>query len=426
MRKANLTGLAATLLAGICAGPALAVPISIQKYMPVPTDPAANKQTGGAFNSFDIGYVDPVTGNYFIADRSNASVDIYSGSSLTFLGRATGFTGQQATTSASGADGVVAVTAGGVTTLYAGDGNSTLKVFNATNPAAPSLLSSISTGGTTRVDEMAYSPISHQVLAANNAETPAYGNLFSTTNGGPPVALTVGHITVPAVQGGIAAGGLEQPVWNPNTGTFFVSVPALAGTNNPGGVSEISTTGTVLRTIDFGTLGITSCSPTGLAVGGSGNLMVGCGNVGAAAILLNPAGTGSIVKTFAGLGGTDELWYDPTTGKFYVTGNNGTDGSRFFDVVTDDALGGIITQTVSLPFDGSAHSIAVDPFNGDIFVPLAGNIFNASGVLTHADPTCPSGCIAVFGVPEPDSLPMLLVGAVALLGLAVHRRRRDA
>ena len=160
------------------------------------------------------------------------------------------------------------VTSGGVTTLYAGDGNSTLKVFDATNPAAPSLQASIFTGGSTRVDEMAYSPLTHQVLAANNAETPAYGNLFSTTNGHAPVTLFVTPITVPAGQGGIDAGGMEQPAWNSSTGTFFVSIPALAGSNNPGGVSEISTAGTVLQTINFGSLGISSCSPTGLAVGG--------------------------------------------------------------------------------------------------------------------------------------------------------------
>ena len=108
------------------------------------------------------------------------------------------------------------VTSGGVTTLYAGDGSSTLRVYNATNPAAPAFQQSITTGGTTRVDEMAYSPLTHQVLAANNAETPAYGNLFSTTNGHAPVTLTVSPITVPTSQGGIAAGGMEQPAWNPN------------------------------------------------------------------------------------------------------------------------------------------------------------------------------------------------------------------
>lgn len=375
MRHHHLAALAGVIALTASAGPAVADPIlTLLKYIPVPAD-TANMQPGGAFSSFDISYADPATGNIFIADRSNASVDIFSGSSLTFLGRATGFTGQQATTSASGADGVLTVTSGGTTTVYAGDGNSTLKVFNATNPAAPSLLQSISTGGTTRVDEMAYSPTAHLVLAANNAETPAYGNLFSTT--GPATAPATllnppGHITVPATQGGIPDGGMEQPAWDPKTGTFFVSIPALAGSNNPGGVSEISAAGVVLRTINFGTMGITSCSPTGLAVGASGNLMVGCGNVGAAAILLNPAGAGSIVKTFAGLGGTDELWYDLTTNEFYVTGNNGTNDSRFFDVVTDDALGGIITQTVDLPVTTSAHSITVDPFNSDVFVALAG------------------------------------------------------
>ena len=205
IRKSILTSrMIAAAVVGIATSAAIAGPTtySLLTTIAVPSD-AANVQPGGRFTSFDISYADPVTGNVFIADRSNASVDIFSGSSLTFLGRAIGFTGQQATTSISGADGVLTVTVGGITTLYAGDGNSTLRVFNATNPAAPNLLQSISTGGSTRVDEMAYSPLTHQVLAANNAETPAYGNLFSTTNGTSPVTLLnpPGHITVPAVQG---------------------------------------------------------------------------------------------------------------------------------------------------------------------------------------------------------------------------------
>src|SRR5262245_29207146 len=281
---AGMIGMAAT------AGPAVADVLQTPTTLiPVPTG-AANFQPNGAFTSFDISFADPVTRNFLIADRSNARVDIYSGSSLTFLGRADGFTGQTGNNNTSGADGVLTVTSNGITTLYAGDGSSTLRVYDATNPAAPAFQQALLTGGTTRVDEMAYSPLTGQVLAANNAETPAYGNLFSTTNGHAPVALTVSPITVPAGQGGISGGGMEQPAWNSTTGTFFVSIPQLAGTNNPGGVSEISTAGQVLRTIDFATLGISSCSPTGLAVGGGGNMLVGCGNAGTQAVLLNKNG----------------------------------------------------------------------------------------------------------------------------------------
>jgi hypothetical protein len=424
MRHLQLAALAGTVALAATAGPAVAGPmVAFDTFIAVPAD-TANMQPGGAFSAFDISYADPVTGDIFIADRSNAAVDIFSGSSLTFLGRATGFTGQQATTSVSGPDGVLTVTSGGVTTLYAGNGDSTIRIYDATNTVAPTFQGAISTGGMFRVDEMAYSPSSHQILAANNADTPAYGNLFSTTNGHPPVALTVSPITVPVSQGGIAAGGMEQPAWDPKTGTFFVSIPQLStgGATDPGGVAEINTSGTVLRTISFATLGIASCSPTGLAVGGSGNLMVGCGNVGAAAVMLNPAGAGSIVKTFAGLGGTDELWYDPVTHAFYVTGNDGTNTTRFFDIVTDDGAASTISQSVGLPETTSAHSITVDPFNGDVFVALAGTTALDPCPMSFANP----GCIAVYApvaaVPEPGSLPVLAVGLAGLIGLVARRR----
>jgi len=53
------------------------------------------------------------------------------------------------------------------------------------------------------------------------------------------------------------------------------------------------------------------------------------------------------------LGGTDEIWYDPTTNKFYVTGGPGgsTPGTRFFDVVD---VNGNVLRTVDVPTTTSA------------------------------------------------------------------------
>lgn len=370
---------------------------------------------GGAFNSFDISYVDPVTGNYYVADRSNASVDIFSGTTNTFLGRAEGFVGQKATTSVSGPDGVVVVDVGGVATLYAGDGGSTLRSFNVTDPTHPVAGGVVNTGGGSfRVDEMAYSPATKSLLVANNANSPAYATLISTATALSPT-LTKPSITVP---GQVASGGLEQSVWNPTTGTYFVSVPTFNGTD-AGGVQEYDVNGNPLRTYSFSSMGITGCSPAGLVLGASGNLTVGCGNSGTQTVVLDPAGAGTIVAKLAAVSGSDELWYDPASGNIYVTGVNAA-GDRVIDVFSDSTYA--LLQSIDLTSLGAGtsnlHSVAVDPLNGEIFVPLTGT------TSTFTDALCPSGCIAVFAeaVPEPGSFAIIAAALVGLTGLAGWRR----
>jgi hypothetical protein len=402
----GLTGVGGLVAALGIAGSAVASPISYGLLTTISVPPSAdNVQPGGAFTSFDISFFDPTTNADYVADRSNAAVDIFSASSLSLIGRATGFTGQQATTSVSGPDGVL-VTSPGTPKLFAGDGNSTLKSFDVSTPSSPTtLFAPIDTGGQKRVDEMAYSPSTHLVLAANNADTPAFGTLVNADTG----KIVHGNIVVPnAVE-------LEQPVWNPNTNSFFISVPSFGG--DSGGVAEIKTDGTIGRIYDFSTLGIASCSPTGLALGGSGNLMVGCGNHQTQTVVLNPAGSGSIVTTLSQISGSDEIWYDPGTGDFFVTGVNAAN-NRVFDVFSDTSF----SLLDSVPLQPvNAHSITVDPFNGNVFVPLEGTTSTATNSL------CPLGCVAVYAqvaqVPEPSSL---LLTLTALLGLVGHGWLRRA
>jgi hypothetical protein len=368
--------------------------------------------------AFDISFAD-TTGYYYFADRSNASVDVINGSNLGagVVNQIGGFAGQQAMTSISGPDGVLVAHIGGNAILYAGDAGSTLRAFNVNTPTSPSTLSTINTGGgALRVDEMSFAPGPSLLMVANNANAPAFATLINTTTppgtivpqtGNPP-----GKIFIPQQTTGV---GMEQSVWDPNTGTFFVSVPSFTS-SDPGGLAEINTSGSVINTVHFDTFGITSCSPSGLGLGGSGNLVVGCGNSHTQTVVFNPQT--NFHTTVDSVSGSDELWYDPTTHNFYLTGVNAA-GDRVIDVFSDTALGLTLLQSIDLTELGAdsvnAHSVAVNPLNGDIFVPLEGAADNT---------LCPNGCVAVFQAPEPSSLPVMIVGLAGLIGLGLRRQFR--
>src|SRR6266436_3354204 len=127
---------------------------------------------------FDISFVDPVIGQYFLADRTNKAVDVVDTATNTLVTqlKATppfaGFTGNNDT---SGPDGVITV---GHKEVWAGDGNSTIKVISLLTGATTHV---INTGGKNRADELCLDPRDKLVLMANDAETPfPFVTLIST------------------------------------------------------------------------------------------------------------------------------------------------------------------------------------------------------------------------------------------------------
>src|SRR5262249_29204912 len=173
--------------------------------------------------SFDISWLDPTTHLYYLADRSNASVDVIDVRTALFIGRIPGFIGARTAgpngQGRSGPNGIVVIQPRNQ--LWAGDGDSTVKVVNL---ATGSVVNTISTGGQFRTDEVAWDATDEIFVAVNDAEAPPFFTFISTT----PGQAVIGQLQFPD-----ATNGVEQPAWSPTTDLFYVPVPAT--TANPGG-----------------------------------------------------------------------------------------------------------------------------------------------------------------------------------------------
>lgn len=348
-RRAPL-GLATLLAALLVAATAQAADYRLVQMIVVPGKPLV---------SYDISFVDTKTQLYYLADRSNARVDIFDAQRNEWIGSVGGFAGFTGNNDTSGPDGVVA----DGDRLYAGDGNSTLKVIDV---KSRQIVNVVGTGGTKRVDEMALDPQGKRILVVNNADDPPFMTLISTKNGNP---ILQGHITVPG-----ATNGLEQPVWIPGTKRFYISVPQLNGDDAHSGVAVFDPkTGVVERVFDVG-----PCGPSGLALGPREHLLLGC--AGQPSLVID-ARTGSTVAAIPQVGGSDEVWFNPGDNRYYLAARNNP-GGPVLGVVDADTNRWI--QNVATA--RNSHSVAANARTNDVYVPLT------------ADPAspCPAGCIGVY------------------------------
>ncbi|MDE2255889.1 MAG: cytochrome C nitrite reductase [Betaproteobacteria bacterium] len=319
---------------------------------------------GHSLRSFDIGYAQD--GVYAFADRSNHGVDLIDTRTLRYVGRIPGFSGPSGG-GQGGPNGVLIVNG---RQLWAGDGHSRVRVADMRSRG---IVATIATGGTKRVDELAYDARDHLVIAANNADDPPFLSFISARA---PYRIRA-RLMLPQ-----ATDGLEQPLWDPRTGMVYVAVPELDGVAARGGVAMIDPRSARLT----GMHEVARCMPAGLALDPGGKLLVGCSDDAVAygfkavSLLLDPV-SGKILRIFHQVGGSDEVWFDSASGDFLLAAV-ANPGGPVLGVI--NARGQHWVENI--PSGRHAHSVAADPGNGRAFVPVAAG-----------DKACARGCVEIFG-----------------------------
>ena len=318
---------------------------------------------GNLSGGFDISWVDAVAGRYYLADRGTTSIDVIDTKHLRYL--------YSIPLNAAG-NGVVAIpnphdddphnpeTAG---ELWVGDSASNVEVIDL---KTQSVVASISTRGVARADELAYDPLDHIVLIANDRETSCVTGVCT----GPAPFITfisvenrtvLGQIFYPNVVFGATPSnhGIEQPVWDAKTQMFYLALPGTA--ENPAGeVDEIDPAGQLIRRVFP-----TTCSPAGLAVVPRQRLVTSCGDV-------IDIASGNVLTTVANVG-ADEIWFNSGEEYVYFGGFLGINVpvlDTADNTVVATLVVGVINPTPPPPFLQSTHSVAADSENNIVFVPV--------------------------------------------------------
>jgi len=386
-------------------------PVGLVGVIPVPGNPII---------SADIAWVDPGTERYYFADRSNSGVDIIDAERNVWVGRVPGMAGPltsgggTTTTNGPGPNGVL-VTPN--RKLWAGDGNSTVRIADV-DPDSTGYLQIIQSVSTSipacdndtahycgRADELGYDPRDKIILVANNAPLSVAAphaaiDPYATFISAAPPYNVLGHITF------VGAGGLEQPLWDPEIRRFFLTVPGkitgsmIVTLPSVAVINPITMNAEKSYAINCQSVaGVASVGTTGIALGAFQHLLVSaCG----LPIILN-ALNGHVINVIKQVGGGDEVWYNSGDGRFYVTGlNTATTPVQSLGVI--DAETNSWLQNVP---DVRGKNPAAFAENNEIFTIVQITAAMVAAPTTD-NSTCSlfgfkgTGCIAVFSHADKD------------------------
>lgn len=391
---------------------------------------------GNPLRSFDISWVNPERGEYYLGDRSNSGIDVIDTHSLKWKRTLGGFTGVVLTgagavnNNLSGPDGV---TSHG-RWVYGGDGNSTLKVFDLDAPPMAALQQSLSTGGMFRVDEMALDSDGDLLLAANNADDPAFATLFAANGDNPKSHVKIiTKITISPTIMPVGFGlSMEQPTWDRETRRYLVSVPIIA--NNPSGCNYGQLGGAItcnggLAVIDpetltsptavlgafnpatnTGVLALNACNPNGSSVGPDDNVVLGCTpqNNPSNVITLVINAKSKVQTPVNNITGSDEVLFNRGDVRYYTGSSRDctVPGTPCPSATQQTSVLGVIdaeanTLVEKVKQSSGSHSVAADSELNRIFVPQVAPvaIVGSGGDTTNVgSEICGgnNGCIGVY------------------------------
>ena len=208
------------------------------------------------------------------------------------------------------------------------------------------------------------------------------------------------------------AGGLEQPVWDPGLGRFWVTVPGVAPAGSPRIVRINPMTKVVDKTI---TINCTAPPPAGLGLPANNSSTTGIALAPFQHLLVAACGFPVDVNAISGnamlitnqIGGGDEVWYNSGDGRFYVTGRDAANVQQLgvIDAQHDKLLQTIPVSTGSLAPTGTTLTAGRNPSafaeNNRVFVDTPVTAAIVAGTKPD-DSICTKfgvvgrGCIAVF------------------------------
>jgi hypothetical protein len=399
---------------------------------------------GNALNSFDISWVDPELHAYLLSDRSNKAVDVINTFTKAATNLAAGqFAGVVAAephyacppNACNGPNGVLSFfnRESGKHEVWVGDGPtpactgrqtlatattacSTVKVIDFDTGA---ILHTIPTAGQFRADELCYDRADHLIQIANDSEAPFPYISYIPTEG-PNAYKVVKQIVFDGAPGDgpAATNGIEQCQWNARTGLIYLNIPEVNGDGNdvaPGWTVVIDPRR--MEIVNHFIIPLAACAgPQGMALGPDPEILLGCN---AKSPPLAPAGcdptstctggtgpqntaviderNGNVIRVLANQGGNDEVWFNPGNSLYFLAEGQNAAGAQLgvassFPFIA--TLQDILVANVSV---GHAHSVAADPFSGEVYFPIPNNLDGTGNTVANpCGANAAKGCVAIY------------------------------